>query len=80
MPTTEEVSIYPEEKQNDKIMIDFISIEKSWFQNEIIIDHIFSFTVGLNITNDDENHDPKNVEEFDKEMIAQNEKILFKQS
>ena len=80
MPTTEEVSIYLEEKQNDKIMLGFVSIEKSWFQNEIIIDHIFSFTVGLNITNDDENHDPKNVEEFDKEMIAQNEKILFKQS
>ena len=80
MPTTEEVSIYPEEKQNDKIMIDFISIEKSWFRNEIIIDHIFSFTVGLNIKNDDENHDPKTVEEFDIEMIGQNEKILFNQS
>ena len=63
LPTTEQVSISPKEKQNNEITIGFVGIEKSWDRNEIIIDDIFSFTVALNITNDDEDHDPKTVNE-----------------
>ena len=63
MPTTEKVSISPEKKKNDEIMISFDGIEKSWDRNEIIIDDIFSFTMALNIINDNEDPDPKIVEE-----------------
>ena len=78
LPTTEEVSISPEEKQKDEIIIGFVGIEKSWDQDEILIDDIFSFIVALNITNDDEDSDPKTVEECLHEIIGQSRKMLFK--
>ena len=63
LPRTKEVSVSPKEIQNNEITIGFVGTEKSWDQNEIIIDDIFSFIVSLNITNDDEDLDPKIVEE-----------------
>lgn len=63
MLTTEELLVSPKEAENNEITIGFVSTKKSWDWNKIIIDDNFSFTIALHITNDDENVDPKTIEE-----------------
>ena len=64
LPITKELSVFSKETQNNEITIGFISIEKSWDRNKIIIDYMFSFIVALNIITGDEDPDPKTIEEY----------------
>jgi hypothetical protein len=60
--TPKEVQV-PENSKNEEILINYISSKKRWNRNEIIIDNIFSYNISLDIINENENLEPKSVEE-----------------
>ena len=67
----------PEETQvpkNTKTSINYIPTRDIWDRNNIIIDDIFTFTVALEITKNDEDPEQHAIESVDIDMIGQNGK------
>ena len=58
----EEIQV-PETCDNQEISINYVTTGQRWNRNKIDVDDIFAYNVALNIVNDNEDLDPKSVEE-----------------
>ena len=58
----EEIQV-PETCDNQEISINYVTTGQRWNQNKIDIDDIFAYNVALNIVNDNEDLEPKSIEE-----------------
>ena len=58
----EEIQV-PETCDNQEISINYVTTGQRWNRNKIDIDDIFAYNVALNIVNDNEDLEPKSVEE-----------------
>ena len=58
----EEIQV-PETCDNQEISINYVITGQRWNRNKIDIDDIFAYNVALNIVNDNEDLEPKSVEE-----------------
>ena len=56
-------NILSEKDEIIKILINFVTIGKSWNRKEIIIDDIFAYTIALEIMEADEDHEPRSIDE-----------------
>lgn len=58
-----------EEEQNDKdidnneISISYVSTKKHWNRNDVVMDEVFSYSIALEITSDENDFEPRTVEE-----------------
>ena len=60
---TQEVDQVPVDNENIEISLCYISIGKIWNRNQKVVDNIFSYTVAVDIMNDNDDHESKSVEE-----------------
>ena len=58
----EEVQV-PENDNNEEISICYVTTGKRWNRNEIIVDNIFAYAIALDITRENEDHEPKSIDE-----------------
>ena len=58
----EEIQV-PETCDNQEISINYVTTGQRWNRNKINVDDIFAYNVALNIVNDNEDLEPKSVEE-----------------
>ena len=58
----EEIQV-PETCDNQEISINYVTTGQRWNRNKIDVDDIFAYNVALNIVNDNEDLEPKSVEE-----------------
>ena len=58
----EEIQV-PETCDNQEISINYVATGQRWNRNKIDVDDIFAYNVALNIVNDNEDLEPKSVEE-----------------
>ena len=60
--TTENVEIY-ENNENKDISISYVTTAKRWKWNDVVVDNIFAYNVATEIMQQDEDHEPKSVDE-----------------
>ena len=53
----------PETYDNQEISINYVTTSQRWNRNKIDVDDIFAYNVALNIVNDNEDLEPKSIEE-----------------
>lgn len=58
-----EVDQVPDDNENIEISLNYISTGEIWNRNQKVIDNIFSYTMAIDVMNDNEDYEPKSVEE-----------------
>ncbi|KAK4397885.1 hypothetical protein Sango_1264000 [Sesamum angolense] len=54
----------PEIHDNEEISTNYVLNRICWNRNEVIVDDIFAYNVALNVIHDNEDHEPKSIQEF----------------
>ena len=53
----------PENNENEEISINYVSTRKRWNRNNIVVDNIFAYNVAVEIMQQDEDLEPRSVNE-----------------
>ncbi|KAK4380786.1 hypothetical protein Sango_3031000 [Sesamum angolense] len=53
----------PEIHDNEEISINYVLNGICWNRNKVIVDDIFAYNVALNVIHDNEDHEPKSIQE-----------------
>ena len=59
---TEDVQV-PESDNDEEISISYATLEKRWKRHETVVDNVFAYVAAFQITEENEDHEPKSVDE-----------------
>ncbi|XP_020272283.1 uncharacterized protein LOC109847466 [Asparagus officinalis] len=59
-----EVTLEEPTPEENKTSINFVITRKSWNRREVIVDNAFAYNIALDIMEDDEDHEPRSVDEY----------------
>ena len=60
--STKDVQV-PENDNNEEISISYVTSGKRWNRREIIVDNVFAYAIALEIIEENEDHEPKSIDE-----------------
>ena len=60
--STKDVQV-PENDNNEEISISYVTSGKRWNRHEIVVDNVFVYAVAFEIIEENENHEPKSIDE-----------------